>query len=352
MYRSAAGLALGRRGEARACVARERSATYAAGRQRPGVQSEGEHQAGWRDAGGWPGPPSLAEALDQLEAAIQSVASADLDLEDDRAVLDAAVRLQRLESRCVASQLGVVDVVARRDAFRRDGAVTAASWLRGRTGADHGAAKRRVQAAVRLRRLPELRAALEAGEVTLDHVTAITAAAVPTRMDAIADAEATLVRLAKTARPHDVRVAVRHLADQVDRDGTDAEPLPDDGMDQRRELTLTRTVDGLGELRGLLDTVTAELLATALDAVDAPDDPDTPPERRRSPAQRRHDALHELLRRTLEAGGLPTKGGIPAHLFAMADLATLAGADEAAARPPRLRYMGEISPEVARRIAR
>ncbi len=299
------------------------------------------------------GDGSLSAALAGLAAAVDALAEVELGGETDRGVLDAAVELQRLGNRLAGGQLRVLDEVDRRDAYTLDAAVTSASWLRHRTRVDHGQASRLTRAAVRLRQLPTLGAALAAGDISLGHVTAVTQAAVPRRMAAITEVEDTLVGLARTAAPRDVAMAVRHVADITDPDGSDDPPeLADSGPDERRHLDLWPTIDGLWEIRGLLDTLAGEALATALDAVDLPEPAGTPASQRRSPGQRRADALEALARRVLDTAATPTVGGSKPHLLCVVDIATLVGADDEAARSPRLRHTGPVSGATARRLAR
>ncbi|MDQ3707950.1 MAG: HNH endonuclease [Actinomycetota bacterium] len=295
----------------------------------------------------------MSDALAGLAAAVDALARVDLDGECDRGVLDAAVQLQRLSNRLDGAQLRVLDVADRREAYTLDGAVTSASWLRHRARIDHGLATRLSHAAVRLRQLPKLREALAAGNITLAHVTAVTQAAVPLRMPAVIEVEDTLVGLARTAPPRDVAAAMRHVAGIVDPDGRDnPAELSESGPDERRHLDLWRGLDGLWEIRGTLDPLAGEALATVLDALDLPDPPGTAAAQRRSPGQRRADALEALARQALDAGTTPTVGGNKPHVLCVVDIATLVGEDDAADRSPRLRHSGPVSAATARRLAR
>jgi hypothetical protein len=315
------------------------------------------------------GPVTLAElrerglALDGVEdlAAVGALAAdafADVDLreEADVAINDAAVALQRTGNRWVGAHLRVLDQLAVRQSYRDDGAVTPASWLRARTNLEPGDALDLCHAARRLEGLPELRAALEAGDISWRHVQAVTSKCVPERAAAFAEADGVLAELARAAEARAVRVAVRRIVACVDPDGTDdPEDLPAGPRDARRELYLHPTIDGLWALAGTLDTLTGEKLAAFLDALEQPDDPDTPPARRRSPAQRRHDALEDLLDRAAGLEDLPTVHGRPPHILGMIDLlvfAKLAGVLPEGTVPDdrpagRLRYSGPISASMA-----
>ena len=195
--------------------------------------------------------------------------------------------------------------------------------MRSRVRHDPGEAARRVRAADRLTQLPALWQAFKAGEVTWAHVAAVSRAAIPQRMRAIAQMDAELAELARHAQPQDLRRAVRMIADLEDADGTDAatpesEPAP--GSDPRRGLTLSPTVDGLWDLQGTLDLLAGEGLAAVLEALETPDPPDTPEAQRRSPAQRRADALGALVDLVMDQGLTPEVGKLKPHLLLSVDL--------------------------------
>ncbi len=280
------------------------------------------------------GPQGLADALDALDRCLDAVAGVNLDGEDDRDLLTAVQEQERLLNRAMSQQLRLLEAVHRRGSYRLDGAINAAQWYRGATRLDAGEATRRVQAAYRLGSFPQLAEALACGNLTPAHAIAITRAAVPSRSDAIAEHEDTLVELALTMPPRVLGVALRRIADHTDPDGSDHPGPPDPdrcGPDPRRELMVRSNFDGLGEILGWLEQVDTELLLVLLDAYDQPDPPDTPPQRRRSLAQRRADAFSKLLRAVADAGTAPSVNGIKPHLLLGVDLAELLGLDPAAA---------------------
>lgn len=296
-------------------------------------------------------PPALDRALKQLDAAMAALDEVELDAETDEAVAAASVELQRQVTRLQARVVRTVGEVDARQAYEPDGAVSAKQWFRARTHGEPGEAAAVVTASRRLRQLPRLTAAFADGRVTWAHTKAITKAAIPQRAAAIRALEDPLVQLAESALPQDVRTAVARIRDEADPDGSDASPLPDAGPDPRRAFTLKPGVDGLTELAGPLDPVTSEWLRTLLDAFDTPDGSDTPEEQRRTAAQRRHDALHDVLTKVAAHPDTPKLQGAKPRVLAMIDVATIAGVDCQAVRAPRLRYAGETSPELARQIA-
>jgi hypothetical protein len=118
----------------------------------------------------------------------------------------------------------------------------------------------------------------------------------------------------------------RRLIELLDPDGT----LSDDAdRARRRELTLLIHPDGTGTLRGATDAHLTELLAVVFDSLASPKHPHTAAadttavadadpassSDTRTPAQRRHDALVDVLRPVVSSGQLPAAGGIPATIL-------------------------------------
>lgn len=321
------GDAAGPRGWSQRWCAAERPGGYTAA---PPIGDRAADAGEWA---GWPPPGGAGAAVAELARAVDDLAAVDCDGEADPGLLEAVAGLQRQLNRLEAQQVRLLDAVERREAYRAEGAVTAASWLRERARLDHAQASRRVHAARRLGRLERLAGLFAAGEVTLAHVTAVTDAAVPGRMQAVAACEDTLAELALRGLPRDVRRAAGRIRDLADADGSDAPPLDERGLDQRRGLELYRTIDGLVGGQFALDQVQGEALHTVVDAYERPDPPGTPPEQRRSARQRRADALADALRVLLDTGQAPTVQGNRPHLVLTCDLGDLLGIDPAAAGP-------------------
>src|SRR5699024_3553573 len=117
---------------------------------------------------------------------------------------------------------------------------------------------------------------------------------------------------------------------------------PGGGLDPRRGLHLSRTMDDLWELRATLDPLQGEALKTVLDALDQPDPADTPQQQQRSPSQRRADALALLATTVLDAGLTPGVHGHKPHLLVMVDLQTLLGNPDLATFGTEARFTGRI----------
>lgn len=224
---------------------------------------------------------------------------------------------------------------------------------------DPAAASRLCTAARRLRGLPRLAEEFTSGRVSLAHVTAITDAAVPLRADAIQQMEATLVTLATNAAPRKVKVALRAIADVVDRDGTEAvddetdldpTPPPADENDGRRYWTQRSTVDGLVQGEYCVDGLTGEMISILMDAWSVPDSADTPASRRRVPAQRRADAMRAAVKALLDSGISPTVQGVKPHILGMFDLLSIMNRDQAAVFAAELHRTGRVSPATLARL--
>ncbi|MPZ73542.1 MAG: DUF222 domain-containing protein [Nitriliruptorales bacterium] len=308
----------------RQCVARERGPAYSAGH------------------------PSVAGALAKLrEARAERAALDPQDCSRDE-VAQALTTLAREQQQLAEVEVRLLRDFDRREGFRRDGCVSTQGWLKLTTGLGHAGIKRRLQRVRLLRRMPLLEADLRHGEITTDHVDAIAKHATPGRLDRIAEHEETLTALACNADPRDVRVAVRRIVEALD-DGPDDPPACSD--EDLRELRVTRGLRDLCNVEGTGTPLLHELLARTRDLYSTPDTPDTPVSKRRTPAQKWHDALVTALSVAIRHHS--TRGavdGVRTHAVLFADLFTLLGRDELARMAPRLSAVGQIDAETARHL--
>src|SRR5882672_820642 len=113
----------------------------------------------------------------------------------------------------------------------------------------------------------------------------------------------------------------------------------------RRWLHLWQLRSGSFRIEGELDPETGTTLHTALRAIMGRSRKDE----RRTPSQRRVDAVRELARRPMDAGELPERGGQKPHLMLVADLATLRL--EPGSRLAQLDWGPLLTGHTARRIA-
>ncbi len=155
-----------------------------------------------------------------------------------------------------------------------------------------------VRLGVKLMRLPELAAAFAAGDTSRAHVEIVARAYTRPRAAEFDQHQAALVRLACTATPAELHIAVRRIIDTIDGGGGAAN---DDDIYEKRKLHSSETMDGV---RGswFLDPEGGMTVNAAIDAqmetAHIDDDP-------RTPAQRRADALVDICRFSLTFGEHP-----------------------------------------------
>jgi Domain of unknown function (DUF222)/HNH endonuclease len=125
--------------------------------------------------------------------------------------------------------------------------------------------------------------------------------------------EVTLVEHARVVNPDQLAVLTRTVRACLDPDGVLA---CEHDHDRHRHATLTTLPDGSGRLQAGLTGEATAVWQTILDSLARPvPDLDTGERDRRSPGQRRHDALLDAGRRLLRAGTLPDAGGTPATVL-------------------------------------
>jgi len=168
-----------------------------------------------------------------------------------------------------------------------------------------------------LETLPEVAAAFAAGETSRHHVAVIERAATPQRRDAIAEFDELLAGAARRHRPQDLRTLVSRVADAVDGDDGLAN---DDARHERRRLHVSRTMDEMGVLDGVLDPEGTEIVLTALDALM---EQERGAHDTRTTTQRRADALVSLCKVGLAHADVGPGRRTPAHLSGVLDCEAL-----------------------------
>jgi hypothetical protein len=172
--------------------------------------------------------------------------------------------------------------------WHADGAVSAAAWLRERCRLTHGSASNALVHARTLDAMPEVAEASSTGAISRHHVAVIARARTPERCDAVGRC-----------------------------DGIVADAASDEATHQRRRLHVSRSLDGMGILDGLLDPEGTEIVLTALDATM---EHDRDPHDTRTTAQRRADALVDLCRVGLAHAQTGPGRRNPPQISAVADL--------------------------------
>lgn len=277
-----------------------------------------------------------------VRSALDELASEDLARCEDDALDESLRELERAAAALAAERARRVAELARRRRFEREGYLSAAAYLRDLLGIPASRAARYLRWGRALARMPRTAAALAQGEITVTAAGLLirTAEAHP---EAFARCETLLVHLAGELPPRDLVRALDHLAALADAEA------PERRAERRlaaRRLHVSPTLDGMVRVDGDLDPETGQLLLTALRAemdVQARVRGD-----RRTPAQRRADALAEICRSYLDRADRPEIGGERPHLLVTVDLVTLT---RSASGRSDLPDAGDISPEQARRIA-
>ncbi|MDP5184919.1 DUF222 domain-containing protein [Blastococcus sp. BMG 814] len=289
--------------------------------------------------------------MSELRSALDELAAIDLtDLSDDT-LLDLVGELSTTANRVAAALTTAVRAADRREAYRRDGAVSMQAWLRGSCRMAPEQTTATVSTGRRLEQLPETAAAFAAGAISAAHARVITKAMTPGRIAKAAEmgidlgeTDGILADLARATAPHETARGVKEWVAGVDPDGT-----LDDAADVRRRFSMASGLDGRVHLRGELDAAGGEYLHSALGALMNGDRPagDT-----RSHAERQADALVALARGALDGGSLPDVRGERPHVRVTIDWFALCAARGApGVAGGSLGWAGPINPETARRLA-
>ncbi|MGY1987992.1 DUF222 domain-containing protein [Blastococcus sp. SYSU DS0669] len=289
--------------------------------------------------------------MSELRSALDELASIDLGGLSDDTLLDLVGELSTAVNRVTASLTTAVRAADRREAYRRDGAVSMKAWLRGSCRMAPEQATTTVSTGRRLEQLPETAAAFAAGAISAAHARAITKAMTPGRIAKAAEigidlgeTDGILADLARATAPNETARGVKEWVAGVDPDGT-----LDDAADVRRRFTMASGLDGRVHLRGDLDAVGGEYLHSALTALM---NGDRPAGDLRSHAERQADALVALARGALDGGLLPDVRGERPHVRVTIDWFALCAARGApGVAGGSLGWAGPINPETARRLA-
>ncbi|MGH3635833.1 HNH endonuclease signature motif containing protein [Mycobacterium sp.] len=179
--------------------------------------------------------------------------------------------------------------------------------------------------------LPELGAAVEAGDVGEDHIAAVTKALddLPVAVSAADrdEAERKLVGYATKQDAKFVTAIGYKIADCLNPDGN----FSDEDRAKQRSLVLGRQrPDGMSRISGFLDPEARAYLEAVTAAVrpghrlpDAPAGPAADERDTRSSAQRCHDALKLTLRHGISSGELGTHRGVPVTVIVTTTLSEL-----------------------------
>jgi hypothetical protein len=205
--------------------------------------------------------------------------------------------------------LRMLDEFDCREGWYADGQLSAVDWLVWRCGMGARTARDKLRVAHELRRRPLVAEAFASGRLSYCKVRAITRVT-----DADDEVDESLLRLADAGTVADLERAVRHW---------EARAQQDRGVDDylarfdRRGLQASRTYDGMVVLEVVLPAEEGEEALALLEGGEAGDGGSHEP---RSVAQRRADALMELLRAGRDGGVLAAADRYTLHLVADVDV--------------------------------
>ena len=132
--------------------------------------------------------------------------------------------------------------------------------------------------------------------------------------------EAVLVEGASTVSVRDTSKLVSYWRQNLD---FDAALTGADDVYARRHLSISRTWQGMVRIDGNLDPEAGELVLTAIGSIVDESVKSGGPDDRRTPGQRRADALAELSRQYLDRGQSAISGGERPHINVLVDLKML-----------------------------
>ncbi|WP_448073890.1 DUF222 domain-containing protein [Georgenia yuyongxinii] len=271
-------------------------------------------------SGAW-SAEAFGETLAEISASLRTLHSTELSALPSQVILDTVREVEVLRRQLDALNAKALAAAEADGLWASTGARSFAAWYRNVTGRHTGTARRQVREARVLRdQLPATAAALADGELSADHVAALTrhATNTPARRDQLTDpelGEAFLVARAKELDAADFTQLVQHWAVRTDPDAADRAWKEDS---ERAELTIAETTGGY-HLAGWLSKIDGMALLSAVDArVGVPTADDT-----RTVPQRRAAALISLVRLALDGGTLKPGARIRPHLSVHVPIDTL-----------------------------
>jgi hypothetical protein len=248
-------------------------------------------------------------------------------------VADLLVGYERESARLEAATLGLSGSFARREGYKASGHRSLQQWMQQVLRMSPSTAMRRARTAEQLDGgLDKTRKALREGEISGEHATAIVEAARKLPDDDLA--EDRLLAVARDGDAKQVRDVGRRLEHRAD---AEAARRKAQRAWEQRHLSVRSGADGVTWVDGRLYQLGGEYLATAISDLSAPSGPDD----KRSPGQRRADALVELARRHLEGEG-GTSGGRSSQVVALVPLEEIE--KRSGAKPGSLSWSGPVAP--------
>jgi hypothetical protein len=274
--------------------------------------------------------PEVTDPLGSLRAAVDALCAEDpAVLSDPESIKD----LHRLLARVEAAATRATAAFDASRAWEDDNARSAASWLAIATHIPKAAARRRVRLGRALRQMELVEDAWLSGDISDAQVGLLARARTSRRAETFARDEALLVSHATSLRFGQFERALAYWCYRADPEGTESEAQDDYDA---RELHLSDGLRGTKLLNGSFDPIGGDILAGELGRIEQElFDADWAEARervgpdvcaadlRRTPAQRRADALVAMAQRS---GAKPESARMPEPLFnVLVDYETFAG---------------------------
>jgi Domain of unknown function (DUF222) len=265
---------------------------------------------------------AASEEMTPLDGAVDAVAACDVEGLDGFRAADVLVELRRVRAKLAAVEARLVARVDGERPWADEGYLTAASWLAASDNTSLDEARSDVRLARRLRSMPATARALAAGDITLGHARRLATLCAPDTAAAFAAAEEFLVGQARSMRWADFTKAAGYWLRHARQDD---DPDPDKTDRDHRRVSLHDGLRGTGllfgeltptakaEVRAELDRLERQLFEADWAAAKAMHgEAVTVADLARTPAQRRHDALLDMARRSAIA---PADGKRPKPLL-------------------------------------
>jgi hypothetical protein len=278
----------------------------------------------------------------EVMASIDSLAARDVYATPAAALVDEVVELHRQLARLQGQITRRVAALDHITAGRIEGHVTTAAWLRDACSTTHEYAADLVRTSRVLDARSACAAVLQAGSMSYVHARVVTSTLTDLPPDSRDTAEPILLEAAQQLDPGRLRSVGLRLRETINRDHVQRTANRDHA---RRRLHVSRTLDGMVILDGLLDAETGGVVLSALMPLSKPLNPDDT----RTPAQRRADALVEIAEHTLRTGETPTVGGRRPTINVSISLPSLR--KEPGTSGGELDWGGDITAEAASRLS-
>lgn len=208
----------------------------------------------------------FAEALDQLEAALDALQAERLDEVADARLQDEVDRINRLRIRLEAEALRRAGEWRDRGLWAARGARSARAELGRRWQMGVGAAGDRLEVAGRLKEAPATAAAFASGELSYEKAKLLCTAVAPDVPDearaAFAECESSMVEAARLNTYAKVRALMAFWHAHADPEGHRSRY---NSAFDRRGLSVSTTIEGMVAVDGLLDPETGQVLLQALE---------------------------------------------------------------------------------------